>query len=400
MKICHITFGFPPTVGGTETHNYLLVKHLLQKGYDVDVIVLRTNISKEDLTKAFKVSNIDRIKVHDIFPKPFPFWILQIKKEIREIEEEGEIDIFDLHSIQDILPFIFQKRIILLSLHFFELNCPGPREIPFPRPCVYSFRNCWRCCGIKRYFWWKLIRWLTIRKTTKFMVKYDYLKKLLMETGIEGEKIVVVPHWIDVETINKKAKSNGAFIDNIKSSDYVFVFLGRLVKEKGPDILLDAFFILTKKVENAKLVFIGDGPLRRELEETCDKYNIKDKVIFLGMIPHENLFDYISLADTIVFPHRYFNYEWALLEAMCTEKPIIATDMPATADILIDGYNALLVEPTPESLALKMKEITEKPELGEKLAKNALKTVREKHRMENLEKYEKLVKGLIINQNK
>ncbi len=395
MRICHTTFGFPPTVGGTETHNYLLVRYLMQRGYDVDLIALRTNISKEDLIKNSKIPYTNRIRVHNIFPKPFPLWIFQIKKEIKKIEMGGKIDIFDLHSIQDILSFIFQKRKILLSLHFFELNCPGPREVSYPRPCTCSLKGCWRCCGIKRYLWWSFIRWLVIRKTTKFMVKYDYLKRKLMQTGIDGGKIVVVPHWIDVEGINKKSKGNGVSIDNIKSSDYVFIFFGRLATEKGPDILLEAFALLTKKVENAKLVFIGDGPLRGDLEEICDRYNITDRVIFLGMIPHEDLFEYMSLADTLVFPHRYFNYEWALLEAMCTEKPIIATDVPATADILTEGYNALLTEPTPTSLCSKMYNILQNPELGEKIAKNAFKTVREKHTMKNLEKYERLVKGLV-----
>jgi glycosyltransferase involved in cell wall biosynthesis len=236
-----------------------------------------------------------------------------------------------------------------------------------------------------------MLRWFVIWKTTKFMVKYEYLKKLLIETGIDGEKIVVVPHWIDGEQINKKTKVKGIFINNIKPSDYVFVFFGRLAKEKGPDILLDAFALLTKKIENIKLIFIGDGLLRGGLEETCEKYDIKDKVIFLGMQPHEKLFEYISLADIIVFPHRYFNYEWVLLEAMYTEKAIIATDMPATTDILIDGYNALLAEPTVESLSMKMQEILENPNL----AKNALRTIKEKHSMKNLEKYEWLVKGIV-----
>lgn len=390
MKICHITYDFPPAKGGTETHNYTVVKYLLEKGYDVDVIFIR----KKDVADA-EITINKGIKIHNIFPKPFPFWIFQVRKEMRKIEKEGKVDVFDIHSIRHAWPFILKKKKIIYSLHFFELNCPGPAATKWPRPCMYSFKECWRCSGIGRYFEWKLIRWLVIRKTTKFMVKYDYLKKLLIETGIKEEKIVVVPHWIDIEKIYRNAKSKGAFINNVKPSDYVFMFFGRLVNAKGPDILLEAFALLTKKVQNVKLVFIGDGPLRRDLEETCDIYNIKDKVIFCGMIPHKNLFEYMSLADTIVFPHRYFNYEWALLEGMGTEKPIIATDMPATVDILIDGYNALLAEPTPESLALKMKEILENPELCEKIAKNALKTVREKHGMENLEKYEELVKEVV-----
>lgn len=393
MRVCHVTFGFPPTIGGTETHNYSLVRYLLKKGYDVHVVVLRApSVSKDEINKTAHTVNRG-IKVHDIFPKRFPFWIFQIRNKIKEMEKEGKIDVIDAHSMFFVLPFLFQKRKVLLSLHFLELNCA--RLTSFPRPCTYSFKKCWRCCGVRMYLEWRIIRWLAVRKPIKFMVKYEHLKNLLVNSGIKKENIAVVPHWIDIELINKKAKSVGASIESIKSSDYVFAFFGRLAEEKGPDILLEAFAHLAKKKQNVKLMIIGDGPLRRDLEESCGKLNLKDKVIFLDAIPHENLFGYLSVTDTIVLPHRYFNYEWALLEAMCTDKPIIATNMVATTDILIDGYNALLALPNPKSLSSKMQEMLETPELGKKLAKNALETVKRKHSLKNLEYYEKLIKGLL-----
>lgn len=395
MKICHITFGYPPTCGGIETHNSLLANYLVSKDYNVNMIVLRTNISREDLSKTYKLSNISKIKVHNIFPKMFPFWILQIKKEIKKIEKEKKIDVFDIHSIQDILLFIFQKRKLMLSLHFFELNCPGPKQVSYPRPCIYSFKNCWRCCGIKRYVWWKILRFLVITKKIKIMVKYDYLKKILLKTGIDEKKIEVVPHWIDVETINRKSKTKTISNDNIKPNDHVFTFFGRLAPEKGPDILLEAFYLLSKKIRDVKLVIIGDGPLRKTLEQKCEDYKIKNRVIFLGMIPHNYLFEYIALGNFIIFPHRFFNYEWALLEAMCTEKAIIATDVPATKDILRDGYNALLTEPSPKSIFEKMYKLIKNQKLQRYLSKNALETIKEKHTMNNLEKYDELINNLV-----
>ena len=58
MKICHITCDFPPAVGGSETHNYSVVKYLLGNGYDVDVIIIRSpNISKKDIDKAENTIN-------------------------------------------------------------------------------------------------------------------------------------------------------------------------------------------------------------------------------------------------------------------------------------------------------------------------------------------------------
>lgn len=387
MKICHITFGFPPTVGGTEVHNYSLVRYLLGRGYDVDVIVLRTStVSKEALIEA-QISINKGIKVHDIHPKRFPFWVFQISKEIKKIERQGKIDVLDIHSTLHILPFIFERRKILTSLHFMELNCPGSAKDKWHKACTYSFKKCWNCSGVITYLKWRLTRWFALRKTMRFMVKYNYLRDLLAKTGIREEKIAVVPHWIDIERINKQAKSL-----RILSDGFTFAFFGRLSNEKGPDILLNAFAQLTEKADGIKLIFIGDGPLRKELEGFCKDNNLQDRVSFSGAIPHEELFRYLSsAADALVFPHRYFNYEWALLEGMCTEKPIIATDVPATTDILKDGYNALLCEPTPEALTSKMRQILGNPQLGEKIAQNALQTVRERHHQGNLERYEQLV---------
>ena len=79
---------------------------------------------------------------------------------------------------------------------------------------------------------------------------------------------------------------------------------------------------------------------------------------------------------------------------MSTEKPIVATEVGGTMEILRDGYNALLAEPNPESVAARMRELIENPEIRRRIAKNALKTAREKHSMDNLLKYEELLTGL------
>lgn len=397
MKICHITYCFPPAAGGTETHNYSLVRYLIQKGYDVDVIVVRPPyISKEDVAEAANTIN-KGIKVHNIWGKRFPFWVFQVRNKIKEIEKEGKIDIFDIHSMNDVFTFMFQRRHILFSLHTFELNCPGPLLDGCPRPCLFSLRKCWRCCGIKRYFEWKLTRWLAKRKVTKFMFKYDNIKSLAVESGIEEDKVEVVPHWIDVEKFREKAKNPRFRIAGVNGEDKFLVHVGRLVAVKGVWELLQAFNILTEKVSNVKLIFVGDEDsiLKKDLEDFCNQNHLKDKVVFVGEVKREDVSRYLSLADCAISCQQLGeNYSWTLIEYMCAQKPIVATNVGGTTEILQDGYNALLAEPTPESLKSKMQQILENPRLAKKLARNALATVREKHGFENLRKYENLIHNL------
>jgi glycosyltransferase involved in cell wall biosynthesis len=216
------------------------------------------------------------------------------------------------------------------------------------------------------------------------MVKYDYAKSILVKNGIDKNKIEVISHWIDVEKI-RSAKVN-------KKSDknFIFTFIGRLAEEKGPDLLLKAFSKIPKNAN--KLVFVGDGVLKGKLINFC-KNNKMENVEFRGYVPHNQIGRYLNESDCIVFPHRYFNYEWALLEAMCVEKPIIATDVEATSEILTDGYNAILCEPNEKSIEGALKRVLECKDLKE-IAKNSYTIVKEKHSMKNLEQYERLIRSL------
>ncbi len=395
MKICHITYFFPPAAGGTETHNHSLVRYLIQRGYDVDVIVVRpSSMSEEDVAEAADAIN-KGIKVHNIWDNGFPSWVFQVRKKIKEIEKTGKVDIFDIHSTNDVFALLFQRRKILFSIHLFELNCPGPRLDRCPRPCLSSFMKCWRCCGVRAYFQWKLIRWLAIRTVTRIMVKYDYMKRLAVASGIKEDKIEIVPHWMDIEKFREMAKNPGFRIAGVDEEDKLLVHVGRLSPEKGGLELLEAFSILTRNIGNAKLLFVGDGILKRNMERFCSQNHIEDKVIFVGAVEREDVFRYLSLADCAISCQELGdNYSWTLLEYMCAQKPIIATNVGATTEILKDGYNALLAEPTPESLSTKMQQLLENPELGKKLARNALATVTEKHGPDNLRKYEELVHNL------
>lgn len=376
----------------------------------MDVIVFRNPNLRE---RRFTHPSIEDIKVHNLFAQRYT-WVSQLKKKINEMEKEKKVDAFDVHKSLYLLPFVSEKRKILLSLHSFELTCPIDfwylpllkRKI---RPCGYpnnhfSLKLCCMCHGskgylywraIRWYLYWRAIRWYVPKKVSAIMTKYNHLKKRLVESGVKEGKIVVIPNWIDAESVLQKSKQDlRSTITGIESSDRVFVFFGSLKFFKRPDLTLKAFASLNKKIDNVKLVFIGDGVLRDELEKMCKRLEIQDKVHFLGMISHTEVHRYLSIADVFVFSSLYDNYNWALLEAMCTKKPIIATDVGGTKEILRDGYNALLAMPTAESLGSKMRMILNDRKLSRKIAENAYNTVKEKHSMKNLEKYEELIQSL------
>lgn len=399
MKICHITYSFPPPGGGgSETHNHSLARYLIEKGYKVDIIVVRPpSVSKEAVTEAASTIN-KGIRVHNIWYRRFPFWVFDVRKKIKEIEREGKIDVFDIHSTNDVFALLLQGRRVIYSLHFFELNCPGSRSAQWVLPCVASFKKCRRCCGTRKYLQWKLIRWLATKTVTKFMVKYEYLKKLAVESGIREDQLEVVPHWLDIARFRKVMKSSRLKVKGIDSGDRVCVHVGRLSPENGIWELLEAFTLLTKKMNRVKLVLVGGNASQgipwHELGDFCRQHHLEDKVIFVGSVAREDVFRYLSLADCALSCQRYHNYNWSLIEYMCAGRPIVATNVGGTTEILKDGYNALLAETTAESLSTKITQVLENPLLARRLGRNTLSTVRQKHGFTNLGKYEALVHRL------
>jgi glycosyltransferase involved in cell wall biosynthesis len=404
MRICHICSGFPPTMGGTETHNYSIVKYLSEKNYHIDVIVIRPKIDElrlkgysEDILDEIKkreyfLPELKNVRIHNI---PYPAPIIgyyKIWKKVREIEEKhGKFDIIDVHSYPFAIPFS-KKRKIILSLHFFELLCP---HLEWPRLCNPSCHNCSKCVGYFRYFYWKFTKNFALKKISEIMVKYDFFKKILTKSGISDNKISVVPFWIDVEkNMLNDNRRDIQLIEGIGKKDFVFVYAARLNDVKGPDLLLEAFNLLAKNFKDIQLIMIGNGKLRKSLEDFTINKNIASKVKFLGYIEHENLKKYLALGDCLISCQRYENYAWSLLELMSTGKIVVVTNVGGTSEILRDNFNGLLAEPDPESLFQKMKYVIENHEKLKFMGKNAYDTIKEKHSMNNLEKYEKLLQYL------
>ena len=227
------------------------------------------------------------------------------------------------------------------------------------------------------------------------MVKYNFLKEKIIEDGVDEHKLVLIPYWIDIDKIkNQNIRRNDNFIKKIKNDDFVFGVLGRLDLFNGVTNILKAFNQLRKDYNNIKLLFIGDGFLKNKLLSYINNNNINDEVIFTGNITHDNVPKYLLMGDVFINASPHHNYNWSLLEIMCSKKPLIATNVNGTKDILKHKFNALLCKPDSSSIKRQMQIILEDSKLAEIISENAYITVKEKHSMKNLEKYEQLIHSL------
>lgn len=133
-----------------------------------------------------------------------------------------------------------------------------------------------------------------------------------------------------------------------------FISIGRLSPEKNHALLLNAFAQLVKKYPQARLIILGEGPLRSALEQQIVQLHISHAVLLPGI--RNNPFPLLSRSDCFVLPSAYEGLGMVLLEAMALNKPIIATDIPPVRELLAPGYG-YLIEPSVDELTAAMEKI-------------------------------------------
>jgi len=136
-----------------------------------------------------------------------------------------------------------------------------------------------------------------------------------------------------------------------------FLCLARLSPEKGQAKLIRAFSAVLKQRPDAKLVILGDGPLRQDLDLLIDELGMGGKVYLAGL--RVNPFSALKVADCLVLPSEHEGQGLVLVEAMVLGKPIIATDIVTSRDVLGDDY-AGLVENNEDGLRRGMLQFLEK----------------------------------------
>ena len=145
----------------------------------------------------------------------------------------------------------------------------------------------------------------------------------------------------------------------------VACFVGRLGKEKSVDVLLDDWAEAICPEDGIRLMVVGDGPVREELEAQAKNLGLGDQVIFTGMIPHDDLPPYLAVCDVYVTASLSDTNSISMLEGEAAGLPVLQRFDPINADQVIDGDNGYMYT-SAEDLGRKLRLIRDLP--PEKLA--------------------------------
>ena len=174
--------------------------------------------------------------------------------------------------------------------------------------------------------------------------KYNYFYgvskqlKAELEKFLDPKKVKLFHNFVPVNEIKLKADENGDVFNEYNGIKLLTI--GRLSSEKGIDIAIGTMFLLKKKFANLKWYVIGGGPLEKKLKHKVKRLKLKKDFIFLGI--QDNPYKFLNKCDIYIQPSRYEGYSTTVNEARVLCKPIIATDVSGTSEMLVDGENGFI----------------------------------------------------------
>lgn len=337
-------------IGGAE----ILLKNFVieakkNKQYTVDVCALHaTNDAK----------NIEEIKKKNV-----GIWTLDLKNK------------YDISSVIKIKNIIQRENYDVIHVHLFPASAfVALSSLFLKKSIVYLFtiHNTFnRRRSIKIF---KIIDGLIYKRYAKIIcISKEVQNSLLKWVPKIKEKVEIIPNGIPVNS-----KSN----DNLLMKRYDVLFVGRLVKQKGINFLLEAVSILQEKYKKIiRVAIVGDGPLKIELIKMSEELKIKDSVEFLGFI--KDVDRIMRSSRVLVLPSRWEGFGLVLLEAMKNKLPIIATNVGGIPEIIINGHEGILIpKKNSKILATSIKKVLGDKEIREKLIQNAYKKMQGNYSIE------------------
>jgi glycosyltransferase involved in cell wall biosynthesis len=173
------------------------------------------------------------------------------------------------------------------------------------------------------------------------------VREHLVRLGTPANRITVVRNGVDLRRFWPRHEM-------VQNDPPIIAFVGRLIVNKGPDTLLTALLQLRREGLEFKAVFIGDGPLRQQLERQA--LPLGTAVQFLGLQP--DVAPHLRQADLLVRPSLTEGMPLGILEAMASRVCVIASDINGNRDLVTHGKNGVLFRAEdPTSLADAMREM-------------------------------------------
>lgn len=311
-------------VGGFSSTDVIILRKLVEYGYDTYVVYTRPEATQYEILKKVKVKwvNLSRFKY---LPK-LGRWLIfasEVVSYVRKIKP----DIVFSQGIQAHGLFAVLSRV---------------------RPILLMpWGSDWAINANKSAILRLLSRYV-INHVHLIQIDCEVGKSVILELSggkVKSEGIWVFPQGIELDIfkpmreIRKPLRQELGWINK-----KVLIMTRHLKPVYGIDIFLKALNRIIQQDQDIRAVIVGDGPLEHELKNLSFSLGLKDFVKFIGRINREELLNYLNAADIYVSTSYSDGTSLSLLEAMAVGLPVVVTDVPANLEWVRDGHNGFIAK--------------------------------------------------------
>ena len=322
MNIGLFTDSYPPYINGVSTSVYNLREALKKLGHTVYIVTVNDSIIKHEYDEKEKILRIPGIpigiydyRLSEIYPVSTVKIIKKWKLDVIHSHTEFGVGIFAR---------ILAKKFKIPLVHTYHTLYEDYTH--------YITHN--HFDKLSKKIVKDLTKVYCVKTAKETIVPTEKIYKLFKEKYMITKNVSVIPSGIDIERFfeenvehDKVEQIKGKY--GITKDDFTVIFVGRLAQEKNIEFLLNAQQkLIEKRINNIKLLIVGDGPDKENYINITRKLNIFDKVIFTGKIEQDKIQYYYQCADAFVTASNSETQGLTVIEAMAAGVvPICINDM-------------------------------------------------------------------------
>ncbi len=369
-RVLMLSWEFPPhVVGGLGRAVYELARQLASQGKEVHVLTgAGDSPARQELIDGIHVHRLNsyaRMGQGDFFQ-----WVFQLNlamvDAVEDLRRNGmQVDVIHAHDwLVGWAAMEMKERMsipLITTIHALEHGRNQGIHTPLQQRIHDSER-------------------MLTAASDRVMVCSHYMgEEVVRLFGIPREKVSVIFNGVEVPEGSSGPRADLRQELSLGNGPILF-FVGRLVREKGVHLLLEAVSRLGREFPDLRLVVAGKGPEADELKDLAGRLWIADQVRFLGFVEDEKRNELFRLADVAVFPSLYEPFGIVALEAMAYGTPLLVADTGGLREIVRHGENgAMMYTGDVESLVNQLRWLLQNPMIRQQLAQQALEDVRQRY---------------------